>query len=822
MANQEVLKELIEQYKADFPYHWDEEMYKWQAVKYFQEHWNINAENFGQMFDEATSKTKNLLDSGDTYRRGMILKFAGLDPETTRQMFIDLFKKDVPLEERIKKFGEVSDEMLKRYDVNNEGKSHYQDNNAICTYLWLMFPDDCYIYKYSTVRAVADKLEAGFRPTKSHRPIENITRANEMYDEIRAALQKDDEFLEMLRKAIEADGNCWPDKNLRTATQDFGFFVQKIMRPIERPAFWKISHGDISPEHRKIFRDRNVVVVNGRTNAKGGADVSQGEDFIENIKKGDFFYLCYSSSIQLFGQFTDDLAAENPEKEDGWYERPYRVIAESKNIDSYKGTQKWWTPNDNSTCIRVDDKKQFEKLILKPYFDLRIKELPGEERGCWWLNANPEIWSLSDMPVGAVDFYTLYNKNNNKRRIFKNFLDAKVGDPVIGYEASPEQKIVALAEIAQESDGEKLYFKKTEHLAVPIEYSELKDCPELQKMEFIMNPNGSLLKLTKDEYEFVMKKIQDKNIPPTPPEPIEEYKEENFLKEVYITDEEYDDLRELLKHKKNVILQGPPGVGKTFAAKRLAYSMMGEKDDSRIEFVQFHQNYSYEDFVMGYKPTDDKENSSGFKLKNGIFYDFCKEAEKRPNEDFFFIIDEINRGNMSKIFGELLMLIENDKRGDEYSVKLPYRDEYFRIPERLHIIGMMNTADRSLAMIDYALRRRFAFFTMVPAFENEKFVTYVGSLKNEKLDKLIERVKKLNGEIKKDKSLGEGFCIGHSYFCGLDNVKDSQKLEERLHAIVEFEITPMIQEYCFADSEKSKKWIAILEGKSDGESDDKR
>lgn len=183
---------------------------------------------------------------------------------------------------------------------------------------------------------------------------------------------------------------------------------------------------------------------------------------------------------------------------------------------------------------------------------------------------------------------------------------------------------------------------------------------------------------------------------------IEKYDKEKFLNDVYMTEAKYERLVAVLKKKKNIILQGAPGVGKTFAAKRLAYSIMGEKDDDRIEFVQFHQNYSYEDFMMGYKPVED-----GFELKYGIFYRFCQKAANHPDKDYFFIIDEINRGNMSKIFGELLMLIEADYR--DTKATLAYNGLSFSVPKRLHIIGMMNTADRSLAMIDYALRRRFSF-----------------------------------------------------------------------------------------------------------------
>lgn len=172
---------------------------------------------------------------------------------------------------------------------------------------------------------------------------------------------------------------------------------------------------------------------------------------------------------------------------------------------------------------------------------------------------------------------------------------------------------------------------------------------------------------------------------------------------------------------------------------------MGEKDDSRIEFIQFHQNYSYEDFVMGYRPSGDS-----FELKYGIFYQFCKKAENQPDKKFFFIIDEINRGNLSKIFGELLMLIEKDYRGTKAT--LAYNGMPFSVPKNLYIIGMMNTADRSLAMIDYALRRRFSFFEMAPAFESDGFKKYQDSLDNRTFDELISKIIKLNEEISRDKS----------------------------------------------------------------------
>ena len=278
------------------------------------------------------------------------------------------------------------------------------------------------------------------------------------------------------------------------------------------------------------------------------------------------------------------------------------------------------------------------------------------------------------------------------------------------------------------------------------------------------------------------------------------YSPENFLNDVYMSEDEYNTLVQLVSAKKNVILQGAPGVGKTFAARRLAYSMMGVQDSERVMMIQFHQSYSYEDFIMGYRPTE----NGGFVLKKGPFYNFCKKAESDSDNDYFFIIDEINRGNLSKIFGELFMLIETDKR-EKVKLQLLYSDEKFSVPNNIYIIGMMNTADRSLAMLDYALRRRFAFYEMKPGFESEKFIEYRMNLNNPKFDRLINTVESLNNAIASDDALGDGFKIGHSYFCNIKEITDA-----RLSNIVEYELIPMLKEYWFDEPAKVKDWSNLL------------
>jgi 5-methylcytosine-specific restriction protein B len=286
---------------------------------------------------------------------------------------------------------------------------------------------------------------------------------------------------------------------------------------------------------------------------------------------------------------------------------------------------------------------------------------------------------------------------------------------------------------------------------------------------------------------------------PTPE--LSPYTPDDFLDEVYMTEQDFDTLSYLLRKKKNVILQGPPGTGKTYAGKRLAFAQMGVKDDSRVATVQFHQSYSYEDFIEGYRP-----NGTGFELRKGPFYKFCHAAQDDPEHDWYFIIDEINRGNISKIFGELFMLLEADKRG--VSLKLLYSGEEFTVPPNVHVVGLMNTSDRSLALMDYALRRRFAFYTMEPGFDSAGFSAYVERIGDPAFDKVVDTLKSLNREIADDEMLGENYRIGHSYVCGLESEPD---VPGALLRIVRYEITPLLSEYWYDDPARVKEWRRRLE-----------
>ncbi len=542
MFNHSNLAEVLVAYKQNFvAKQWSTEKYKWEAVKEFQDNWDVNAAEFAEMLDCSLKKTSNLLASNNHWPKSMIVGFAKAAPEEVRAMFIALFDESKDVFERMDAFKTQSSVLLAKH--GSEAGQHYQDENAISTYLWLRYPDKYYIYKFGVVKLVCSKLGADYC-FKKGACADNIRNFLKLYNEINVAIKDDAELLNLFRSQLT--DTCYPDPELKTLTIDVGFYISK-----------------------------------------------------------------YYSKIDAVAQ------------------------ADAECI-----------PANYSQGICVDDK----------------------------VDKNPVAQEI------LIDAYT----------------------------------------------------------------------------------------------------------------------KSDFIDEVYMDEESYNKLVALVKKKKNVILQGAPGVGKTFVAQRLAYSMMGVKDSNRVMMVQFHQSYSYEDFIMGFRPS-----GNGFELKCGAFYNFCKKAENDIKNEYFFIIDEINRGNMSKIFGELFMLIESDKRGKK--LQLLYSDEMFSVPSNVYIIGMMNTADRSLAMLDYALRRRFAFYKMKPSFDMEGFNKYRMRCASEKFDSLINCVKNLNAAIEADESLGEGFCIGHSYFCNLD-----EDIDMNLSDIVEFELIPLLKEYWFDEPAKVKTWINNL------------
>lgn len=301
-----------------------------------------------------------------------------------------------------------------------------------------------------------------------------------------------------------------------------------------------------------------------------------------------------------------------------------------------------------------------------------------------------------------------------------------------------------------------------------------------------------------------------------------EFSEEDLVRDAFIPDDELKNIVQLLRGRKNVILQGPPGVGKSFIAKRIAYAALGTKSPSRVLSLQFHPNYSYEEFIEGYRPTD-----GGFELRPGSLREFI-DSKCADGDLCVLVLDELNRANLSSVLGECMFLLEADKRGDQNAVQLLYGRDSFSLPENLLVLGLMNTADRSIALVDYALRRRFAFVDLPPRF-NGSFKAYLRDqlVPDRIIDRLFEAMAEVNGAIRSAHvALGRGFEIGHSYFCKCpdlaslaDEPERERAAESWIEEVIRFDIAPLLREYWFDDRDARSGLVRTLLGRDLSEAD---
>lgn len=533
------------------------------------------------------------------------------------------------------------------------------------------------------------------------------------------------------------------------------------------------------------------------------------------------------------------------------------ALNQSENIlDNSEKIEEEMKESSNINSTEIEDVVSIKKetTITNSTVDISKNEKDGNDCNYWWLVAQPEDrikdgkeikgWSFNNIGDGdTVDFDSKsYVRREDTKITFernkKYFAQLHENDKFIGFEVGSVQSIVALG-VCIENNLKKdvAVFKKEKTLKVPIKRIEFEKCNKLKDMSFLKNPQGTLFPLSKVEYKFIMSIICGKN-PDIQNESVSNPDTRDTLIE--------DNNNETEKLTKNLILYGPPGTGKTFdtVTYAVAICMRKTKEEleelnefkdtsgkvdhakifdkyeelrkkGRIKFITFHQSYGYEEFIEGIKPKLEIDNKTElqYEIKDGSFKAFCKKANpscicknstdsvntdrQSELEPYVFIIDEINRGNISKIFGELITLIEPNKRLGAKETRwatLPYSGDDFSVPNNVYILGTMNTADRSLALMDTALRRRFNFIEMIPDYKvlNEN-ITIDGQ--DLKLQLMLQTI---NNRI--ECLYDKEHTIGHGYFIKLN--KQENQTKDILKEIFKEKVIPLLQEYFYDDYSK--------------------
>ncbi len=547
-------------------------------------------------------------------------------------------------------------------------------------------------------------------------------------------------------------------------------------------SIWKLSHGfsgNFTREERQHYLLDDLAVVH-RDSPK-----QQGEDF-QLARVGDIFYLCHGNeSIVLLGQFTS--VPEPCAKGEGWLQRRYRVLKQAIRQGGYQGDRKGWTPNYNSTFKQVPGVEwpEFGRVLLEPYFGLDMAQLAA------LANEESDVTALpsEQEKSGSQPFNRVYYgpPGTGKTYALSTLLKRDYTQSPAHATAKEWRDEVISERIATLTRWEGLVAALYD-LGGSASVTQLAGHPFIVAIAAAKGQSQS-----RNSRQYLWSALQAHTV--------EDSATVKFVRRNApgVFDKDEDSIWHLAGDWREACADVTEAVDIYRAGGKTAEGIQ------RYSFVTFHQSYGYEEFVEGLRPVLDEDADGGqvrYEIRPGAFKKLCDRARRDPQHRFAMVIDEINRGNISRIFGELITLIEPDKREgakNEVSVLLPYSSEPFSVPRNVDIVGTMNTADRSLALLDTALRRRFEFVPVLPDLGVLRGIR-VGNIDVARmLEAINHRIESL---------YDRDHVIGHAYFIGLGDVAEGGARFTALGEIFRNRILPLLEEYFFEDWRKIRLVLA--------------